>query len=485
MAVKAVWDQRRWLVGALLGALAVAGLLGILAVAGLLSPQSASADAPLLGTADPGYLNAGEREFLLDETVAAGAGIIRLNAFWFITAPEPPTDPRDPADPAYNFGALDAAVRAASERGLEVFITLQRAPEWAERRPNKEDRGAFKPKIGAFGDYAAAVASRYSGSFPDPEQAGETLPRVRFYQAWNEGNLEKFLAPQYDRKGRPFSPDYYRRLLNEAYGEIKAVDPANEVIVAGTAPRGPSVKTRIDPVTFWRKVFCLKGSLKPRRNCPASASFDIFDHHPITVTQPPTKPGRHGDIFVADYWRLRKVLRAAERAGTIAGPRRHEMWASEIYWETDPPETERGFPEKRVARFLAQAIHLLDAQGVDLILNFFMIDAPLDRPGDVANVQGGLLYADGSRKKSFTAFRFPLVGDHTSKRKVEVWGIAPVAGQVVIQKRRRKRGWKQVATLTAGEREIFDTKIRLRGKGKIRAKIRGESERSLIWKVSK
>jgi hypothetical protein len=478
MAVKAVRDHRRRLVGVLLGALAVAGLL---------CAEGARADAPMLGTAEPGYLNAGKkkREFLLDETVAAGAEIIRLNAFWFVTAPHQPDNPRDPADPAYNFDALDKAVRAADERGLEIFITLQRAPEWAESRPNKEDRGAFKPDVDAFGDYAAAVATRYSGSFPDPKRAGQTLPRVVRYQAWNEGNLEKFLAPQFDRRGRAVSPDYYRRLLNEAYEEIKAVDLDDEVIIAGTAPLGPSIETRIDPATFWRKAFCLKRSLKPRKNCPEPAQFDVFDHHPITVKEPPTKAGRDGNVWIANYRELRKILRAAERAGTVAGPPRHEMWASEIYWETDPPETKRGFSEKRVARFLAQGIQLLNAQGVDLILNFFMIDAPLGRPGDVANVQGGLLFDDRSRKKSFTAFRFPLVGEHTSKRKVEVWGIAPVAGKVVIKKQRRKRGWKRVAALTAGEREIFETKIRLRGKGKIRALVRGKSERSLIWKVRK
>ncbi len=483
MAVKALWDRRRGLVCAVVGGLAAAGLLG---------PGPARGDAPMLGTAEPGYLNAGkkQRQRLLDETVAAGAEIIRLNAFWFQIAPNEPADPRDPADPAYGFRALDNAVRDASARGLEIFVTLQRAPGWAESRPNKEDRGAFKPDVDAFGDYAAAVATRYSGGFPDPRRPGETLPGVSHYQAWNEGNLEKFLAPQYDRKGKPRSPEIYRRLLNEAYAEIKAVDPANQVIIAGTAPLGPSIETRIDPATWWRKLFCLKRSLRPKRSCPAPARFDVFDHHPISVEQPPSRPGRDGNVYVANYRVLRKILRAAERAGTAAGPARHPMWASEVYWETDPPETKRGFPEKRVARFLAEAIKLLDQQGVEVILNFFLIDAPLGRPGDVANVQGGLLYADRSRKRSFTAFRFPLVGERIGKRKVRVWGIAPFGGKVVIKsklsgKRRAGGGWKRAAKLTAGEREIFQRTIRLRGRGKIRAAIRGESERSLIWRLSK
>ncbi len=477
MLAVAAWDLRRPAIVAFLCALVAAGSWGAV---------EARADAPLLGTAEPGYQtgSAQHRRFLFDETAKAGAGVVRLNAFWFRVAPSRPADPRNPTDPAYRFDELDAAVRSATKRGLRVLLTLQRAPEWAESEPNGEDRGAWKPDVNAFGDYAHAVATRYSGSFDDPFDPAGPLPRVRYFQAWNEANLEKFYAPQ-RAGGRSVSADRYRLLLNHAHDELKAVDPANVVVVAGTGPKGPSAPTRTAPLEWWRRLLCLNDRLRPKPGCPA-ARFDVFDHHPITVEHPPTAHGRDGEILIADYHRLTRLLHAAERQGTVGGPAQHEQWASEIYWETDPPETRRGYPEKQAARFLEQGIYLLARQDVDVILNFFMIDAPLTRPGDVANVQGGLLDARGRRKDSFTAFRFPFVVDRRSKRSALAWGIAPRKGVVAIQRRRRGRdrlGWKTVARIRAGDSDVFRKRIPLRGRAELRARIR--QDKSLVWEQAR
>ena len=405
----------------------LAFLLAILAV-GAPGADEARADAPVLGTAEPNYLYAGEkkRRFLLKETKRAGAGLVRLNAFWFMVARNEPIDARDPADIRYDFNQLDEAVREADRQGLEIMMTLQRAPEWAESERNREDRGAWKPDVSDYGDYAHAVATRYSGTYADPEEAGATLPRVRYYQAWNEGNLEKFYAPQ-RVGGKSVSADRYRRLLNNAYEEFKAVDPDNQVVVAGTGPRGPSDNNRTAAEEWWRDLLCLKQrNDRPKRNCKP-ANFDVFDHHPITVEDRPTHRGRNGEVFIVDFHKLSRLLNIAEREDTVGGPRNHEEWATEIYWETDPPETRRGFPELTAARFLEQGIYLLAKQKVDLILNFFMIDAPLTKPGDVANVQGGLLDVKGRRKDTFTAFRFPFVTDPAARGASRSPGASPRA----------------------------------------------------------
>ena len=462
----------------------VATLLLAILAAGAISTAKSRADAPVLGTAEPNYLYAGDkkRRFLLKETKRAGGGLVRLNAFWFMVARNEPTDPRDPADPRYDFRQLDDAVREADRQGLEIMMTLQRAPEWAESEPNGEDRGAWKPDVSDYGDYAHAVATRYSGTYADPEEPGATLPRVRYYQAWNEGNLEKFYAPQ-RVGGESVSADRYRRLLNNAYDEFKAVDPDNQVVVAGTGPRGPSDNNRTAAAEWWRDLLCLKQrNNRPKRNC-TPANFDVFDHHPITVEDRPTHRGRNGEVFIVDFRKLSRLLNIAEREDTVGGPRNHEEWATEIYWETDPPETRRGFPELTVARFLEQGIYLLAKQKVDLILNFFMIDAPLTTPGDVANVQGGLLNVKGRRKDSFTAFRFPFVTDPRRKgSKSLAWGIAPRDGKVRIEKltgRRSFRKWRSVTSVQASKGEVFQRTVRLRGKQKVRARIRGD--KSLVW----
>ena len=127
-----------------------------------------------------------------EEAVEARAGVARINLSWRGIVSGHPEDPRNPADPAYDFSAIDTAVSAADQRGLDVLITIYSAPDFAEgsNRPNGAAPGTWKPDPGAFGDFATAVASRYSGNF-----AG--LPRVRYFQAWNEPNLSVYLTPQY------------------------------------------------------------------------------------------------------------------------------------------------------------------------------------------------------------------------------------------------------------------------------------------------
>lgn len=459
----------------------MSALWALCALAGLaLMPASAEAKRPelLLGTADPRYVaDPFERRIeFLDRAVQSGVEVVRLNAYWFEIADTRPTNPRDPADPAYDLRRLDSAVRAAKLRGLRTFITLQRAPEWAEGEPNEEDRGAWKPRVKAFGDFAHAIATRYSGSFPDPSTPGRTLPRVRFYQAWNEGNLHSFLAPQLEH-GKRFAVEHFRRLVNRAYREIKSVDPHNKVIAGGSAPVGPTNPRRTDPIKFWRKVFCLKHNLRAKP-CPRRLRFDIFDHHPINTRDAPWIIPE-GRVVVGNYRVLRRLLRAAERHGTVRPANRHRrMWATEVHWETNPPDPVTGMPPLRAARYLEEAIYLLWKQGASLVLNFFLVDPPLTDPGSYGNIQGGLYFADAEPKPSLTAYRFPLVSDTIRRKRTIVWGRAPVTGRVRISVRRHGR-WRRVASERVKAGAHFRHRVRLHPGNRVRARI--GTERSLVW----
>ena len=196
--------------------------------------------------------------------------------------PQPPADPRNPADPAYNFASIDRAVRGAAERGLGVYFTIDQAPPWAEGtdRPATSDPGilgpgAWKPDPGALGDFATALATRYSGAFTDPA-TGQPLPRVRYYEAWNEPNIPLFLAPQYEG-GKPTGVNIYRELLRAVSTAVKGVDPGNLVIGPDLAPYGdpPSAAYRSRPFDFLRELFCLRGNKpKPKSKCPKKLDPD-------------------------------------------------------------------------------------------------------------------------------------------------------------------------------------------------------------------
>ena len=140
-----------------------------------------------------------------------GADRVRITAGWSALAPArtartrpgPPFDPSDSRTyPREPWIRLDRAVKAAKSAGLDVMLDVAFwAPRWAVKRAVKPaDRQTWAPDAAQFGHFAAAVARRYDGSFPDPERPGDALPDVRMYTTWNEPNSTTFLRPQWIRR---------------------------------------------------------------------------------------------------------------------------------------------------------------------------------------------------------------------------------------------------------------------------------------------
>ena len=249
-----------------------------------------------------------------------GAGIARLFVNWRQTADGKPSNPRDPGDPSYDFSAIDGQVNDASAHGLEILITFGSAPAWAEGkgRPKKAVAGTWKPSPAAVGDFAAALARRYSGSYGG-------FPRVRDFQVFNEVNLDLYLSPQWSG-GRPFAAEHYSKMLSAAYAGIHSVSQSDRVVTSGLAPYGdPRGGDRTRPLVFWRAAFCLKGrkQLKPK-SCRgfAEPKFDVFAHHAINTSGAPTQSARHpDDASSGDLPAVVRILRAAERHGRAGGPK--------------------------------------------------------------------------------------------------------------------------------------------------------------------
>ncbi len=460
------------------------------------APQAAATSTPLvLGTADPAYLSTdvAEREQLFDLTSdLGGPGLVRFNANWKDVAPTEPTDGTDPADAAYNFERLDTAMRSAAARGLQTLITTNRTPVWAQA-PGPQPEGTFpntwKPDAVALGEFSEAIATRYSGSYdldgPGPEPP---LPEVDFLQAFNEPNLGRFLAPQFgtDNEGNvSTAAERYREMLNASYDGFKAPDPTNQVVIAGTAPLESVPGVRTGPVTFLRRLFCLDNKSKaiPVGQCER-VHFDVFDHHAITPRDP-SKPGISDGARLADYSKLTKLLRAAEQQGTVlpAAAKPRPLWTTEIYWETNPPDTATGSPLKSTTVWMQQGLRLLHEQGVELALNFFMHDLGVTEPGEIGNVQGGLAFEDLTLKSQYTAYRFPLDAERLSKKKVSFFARAPAAGKLKVQaqglSKKNKKKWTTLFNTRVQPGDVVTKKVKVKKAKKkpyaVRAKLPGES----------
>jgi hypothetical protein len=457
-------------------------VLSVIGLTALSASPALAARGLVTGFADEQFASsdAATREESLSRANQAGASIVRLTVGWGGIAPTRPQNPADPGDPAYNFAALDMAVTDAIRHGLVPLLTVSHAPSWAEGagRPAGAAPGSWRPQPSAFGQFAAALARRYSGSFGTP--AG-TLPRVALLQAWIEPNLDIMLSPQW-KGGRPVAALEYRTLLNAFYAGVKSVVAGDTVVTAGTAPFGDYPGGhRIPPVSFWQAVLCVKqrkGKLS-RAKCPkgAEANLDVLAHHPINATGDPAKPAPiRNDASSADLFRITRVLRAAERFGTVKPAGHRPVWATETWWETNPLDSQYGVSPIRQAHRLEQGLYLIWKGGGSVAINLQVTDDPVHAPGGVD--QTGVFLASGAPKPSLTAFRFPFVADRVGHATLRLWGKAPVPGNLLLQ-RASGRGWRDVGHLSVKAGQVFVSRLHTRKRVRLRASVGGET--SLEW----
>jgi hypothetical protein len=170
-------------------------LLALGLVLPLLAPAAARGDLRL-GVQDDALLSASDpRGWAL--VGALRPAVVRFNVDWAAIAPTRPSVATDPADAAYRWDAVDRVVVGAAAAGAEPLLSVVDAPRWA----NGGRRGAVAPGRPAdFGDFCAALATRYSGSYLPPGGAAP-LPYVHRYTVWNEPNRGQYLRPQ-GRGGR-------------------------------------------------------------------------------------------------------------------------------------------------------------------------------------------------------------------------------------------------------------------------------------------
>ena len=346
--------------------------------------------------------------------------------------------------------------------------------------PVSAESGSWKPDPAALEGYGAALARRYSGAFPDPARPGRTLPRVDAFQPWNEPNLDKYLTPQWSG-GKTFAPAHYRGMLTAFTNGVKSVRASALVVSAGTAPFGDPLPNghRIMPARFVREMLCLrrsKGRLVRATSCPSPARFDVLAHHPYSVGEPAREALNDDDVSIPDIGKLTTLLRAAERTGGALPRKRHRVWATEVSYDSSPPDPQ-GVPAAQHARYLEQTFYLLWTQGVDTI-TWFQIRDQLPNPSYAATNQSGVYFVDGRAKLAQRAFRFPLVAERAGRAALRVWGRAPVAGSVRIE-RRAGSGWRLVRTVRATRHGTFLLRIATRSRMSLRARIGGET--SLTW----
>jgi hypothetical protein len=368
--------------------------------------------------------------------VDLGADRLRLTAGWSSLAPDPrarhvPPAPFDASDshtyPKGAFNSLDTAVKAATAANVKVMIDLAFwAPRWAVgRAASNPKRERYWIDPAAFGDFATAVARRYSGGFPDPAAKDKNLPAVRMYTTWNEPNHPSVLQPQWirttDGGWRPESPHIYRAMHNAAYDAIKKVSRQDDVLVGGTASTGSTVpgKGGVPPLQFLRTMACVDDQLKPL-NVPECANYepiraDGFAHHPYSRwTTPGTSAADPDDAPIADTGRLGRLLDLLGAARRIVG--RLPIFDTEYGYETSQDDPFQPYDREQQAQFMGWATYLAwKDPDTRMFAQFLLRDVDPRESGKKKGTrqyyrdwQTGLYTASGDPKPAVQAFKLPF-----------------------------------------------------------------------------
>lgn len=344
-------------------------------------PESSMPGRLLVGFQDDvSFRWADDRAQTLDRARDANAAVIRTIVSWESTTARRPADPLNPFDPVYSLDDLDDLARSAQQRGIELLITIWGTPGWANG-----DQGPNRPPTSAqdLEDFAQALADRYSGRHPG-------YPAVRLFSAWNEPNLEQFLAPQFDEAGESVSPTLYVALARAIYDGVKRANPDALVAIGETSPRGhdrPSRGTVQDshsPARFARLL---------SEESPA-VRFDAWAQHPYPPRPEiaPDRPVRWPRVSLANLERFGESL--DDWFGRDGVP----IWITEYGHETRPGEP-LGVTGSVQAAFAEDALALASGNPRVRVFVWFVLHDRLGEPW-----QSGLISEDGSPKPSFERF---------------------------------------------------------------------------------
>ncbi|HXF98407.1 MAG TPA: cellulase family glycosylhydrolase [Gaiellaceae bacterium] len=335
---------------------------------------------------DPSFRWSPNRERLIESSARQGSTLMRLLVQWNRTAPRRPAQPANPFDPAYVFDDLDEAIRMAQLNDMEVMLTISGTPSWANggRAPN-----IMPQRLSDLTAFARAIASRYSGRYSG-------YPFVRFWSVWNEPNLQLFLAPQFDERGRSVAPRNYARLYAAAYAGIKAGNPRALVGIGETSARGTDRPTGLRPTHSPGRFAELVAKANPRLR------FDAWAHHPYPSTPNlrPSQKVRWPNVSLASLPTFELNLRRWFKRKRVA------IWVTEYGHQTKPPDA-LGVSYPKQAAYIRQAISLARSYPFVDMFVWFVYQDDQGQPWESGlYTQGGA--PKGSSPRAFASAAWPL-----------------------------------------------------------------------------
>ncbi len=308
-----------------------------------------------------------------------GVTIYQTSLSWNTIALTRPANPKDPNDPAYQWPVeIDQIIAEARQHHMSVMLMLVGTPPWA----NGGKTSDWAPdKSADFAAFARAATRRY--------------PAVRRWMIWGEPSRSNNWKPTtFQKFGQPVNDEIrsiverYARLLDAAYGQLKAQHKSNLVIGGNTYITGD-----IRPID-WAQSMKLPNGKPPR--------MDLYGHNPFSIREPNLRNAAtpQGQVDFSDLGRFDKIIQKS------LGRPRHKhirLYLSEFAIPTEAPDLELNFyvTLKTQAKWITSAFKVAREVGVDTLGWIRLRD---DLPTPAVEAQGGLTKYDLKPKPGFYAF---------------------------------------------------------------------------------
>ena len=258
----------------------------------------------------------------------------------------------------------------------------------------------------------------------------EAYPQINDVVIWNEPNLSAFWRPQFGADGSSAAPAAYVALVARCWDDLHAFRPSVNVVAPATSLWGNDNPNAFDNVSHSPATFIRRMGDAYRASGRTQPLFDTLGHHPYpsASNERPWKP-HPGDaqLSVGDLGALLDALSDAfggtpqplPEAGlpiwyletgyqTTIDPSKIAVYLGTENWpgpvpDLDPNAADSGpdGPAPDQATQLLDVLRLSYCQPyVKAIFNFLLWDE-----GRLEGWQSGVLWADGSRKRSYGAYQ--------------------------------------------------------------------------------
>jgi hypothetical protein len=466
-----------------------------------------------------------------------GGGVVRVSVHWDAVAPAHRPSGFNPTDPSSypGWGIYDQIVADAQQDGIVVDFSLSgSAPLWAAGtgQPAPRDYGEWKPSASQFKQFVQAVGTRYSGTY-DPVLGRSVpgdpndLPRVSFWELWNEPNFGMDLAPQ-AIKGSTVStsPAMYRSLLDAGWSALQSTGHGHDQVVIGNLdargqltrgsrqlPQGlPGNFGATKPLQFIRTLYCVDSSYRQLRgaaaaavgcptNAPGSRRFRAahpalfqasgFATHPYPVNLPPTQASSI-DPDYTEFSELPRLASTLDRIQRVYGSgKRFAIYNNEYGYITNPPNRSpvqpRGhFVSPSTAAYYINWAEYLSYRNsrIASTMQYLLVDPNPVKAPEYGGFASGLILFGGGHKPAYNAYRLPLFLPVTTAGRghsLEVWGCvrpahfarldtAGIPQQVQIQFQPASGGaFTTLRTITVNNvRGYIDLRVTFRSSGWVR-----------------